>query len=182
MESTLSFSCSCSDLPLSRQGATLTHLDFLPPHDLLLLTDGSVPFPFGKGGSGLLANCLLFVALRPLFPFQQAQYVQVFLVKPAPFCKLFASLGSTSKSATSTPISLSFCPRHPVLSFLKLCGRSGRNCLISLPVLSGYNESPDTRFFRATTRLMIWPDGERYLHPLQCLVVYFLGLEAYCFI
>ena len=44
---------------LSRQSATLPHLDALPPHDLVLWTDGSVPFPFGKGGSGVLANCLL---------------------------------------------------------------------------------------------------------------------------
>ena len=37
----------------------LTHLDSLPPHDLVLWTDGSVSFPFGKGGSGVLANCSL---------------------------------------------------------------------------------------------------------------------------
>ena len=42
-----------------------------------------------------------FVALRPLFLFQQAQYAQVFLLKPASLCKLFDGLGSTSKSATS---------------------------------------------------------------------------------
>ena len=41
----------------------------------------------------------LSVALRPLFPFRQAQYVQVFLLKPAPFCTLFAGLGNTIKSA-----------------------------------------------------------------------------------
>ena len=41
----------------------------------------------------------LFVALRPLFPFQQAQHVKVFPLKPAPFCKFFADLGSTNKSA-----------------------------------------------------------------------------------
>ena len=40
-------------------------------------------------------------ALRPLSPFWQVQYVQVFLLKPAPFCTLFAGLGSTNKSATS---------------------------------------------------------------------------------
>ena len=28
-----------------------------PPHDLVLWTDGSVHFVFGKGGSGVLANC-----------------------------------------------------------------------------------------------------------------------------
>ena len=41
----------------------------------------------------------LFVALRPLFPSRQAQYAQVFWLKPAPFCTLFAGLGSTNKSA-----------------------------------------------------------------------------------
>ena len=43
----------------------------------------------------------LSVALRPLFSFRQVQYVQVFLLKPAPFCTLFAGLGSTNKSAIS---------------------------------------------------------------------------------
>ena len=44
---------------LSCQGAALALLDSLPPHDLVLWTDRSVPFPFGKGGSGVLANCFL---------------------------------------------------------------------------------------------------------------------------
>ena len=43
----------------------------------------------------------LCVALRPLFLFLQAQYVQVFPLKPAPFCTLFAGLGSTNKSGIS---------------------------------------------------------------------------------
>ena len=43
----------------------------------------------------------LSVALRPLFPSQQAQYTQVFLLKPAPFCTLFAGVSSTNKSAIS---------------------------------------------------------------------------------
>ena len=41
----------------------------------------------------------LSVALRPLFPFRQAQFVPVFPLKPAPFCTLFAGLGNTIKSA-----------------------------------------------------------------------------------
>ena len=41
--------------------------------------------------------------------------------------------------------------------------------IVSPPVLSGYNGSPDTRFSRGTTRLMSWPDGERYLCPLHLL-------------
>ena len=47
-------------------------------------------------------------------------------------------------------------------------------CLLFPPVLSDYNGSPDTRFSRGTTRLMSWPDGERYLHSLQSLVVFLL--------
>ena len=43
----------------------------------------------------------LSVALRPLFPFRQAQYAQVFPLKPAPFYTIFAGLGSTNKSAIS---------------------------------------------------------------------------------
>ena len=41
------------------------------------------------------------VASRSLFPSQHAQYVQVFPLKPEPFCTLFAGLGSTNKSAIS---------------------------------------------------------------------------------
>ena len=55
--STLSTPCSRCDPPLTRQGAALAHLDSLPPHDLVLWIDGSVPFSFGKDGSGVLANC-----------------------------------------------------------------------------------------------------------------------------
>ena len=58
-ESTLSSLCPRSDPPHSRQGAAFAHLDSLPPHDLVLWTDGSVPFSFGKGGSGVLANSSL---------------------------------------------------------------------------------------------------------------------------
>ena len=53
-----SFSCSRSDLPLCRQGAALAHHDPLPSHNLVIWTYGSVPF--GKGGSGVLANCSLY--------------------------------------------------------------------------------------------------------------------------
>ena len=55
-------------------------------YNLVLWIDGSVPFSFGKGGSGVL---------------QQVQYAQVFHLKPAPFCKLFAGLVSTIKPTTS---------------------------------------------------------------------------------
>ena len=119
------------------------------------------------------------MALRPLFPFLQAQYVPVFPLKPAPFCTFFAGIGNTNKSATSLLFSFYLtlvlssppCPLLHLSSYLKLCGRSGRNCLLSPPVLSGYNGFPDTRFSRGTTRLMSLATGERYLHPPQSLVV-----------
>ena len=59
MKSTLSTPCSRSDPPHSCQGAALAHVCSLPSHDLVLWTDGFVPFPFGKGGSSVLANCSL---------------------------------------------------------------------------------------------------------------------------
>ena len=121
----------------------------------------------------------LSVALRQLFPFRQAQHVPVFPLKPAPFCTLFAGLGSTNKSAIfllfssclTLVLSSPPCPLLHLSSYLKPCGRSGRNCLLFLPVLLHYNGSPDIRFSRGTTRLMSWPDGERYLRLLLSLVV-----------
>ena len=77
VESTLIPSCYRSDPPLSRQGTFLAHLDKLPPHDLAIWTDGSFPFCFGKSASASLPTALS-VAPRQLFPFQQAQFVQVF--------------------------------------------------------------------------------------------------------
>ena len=63
-----------------------------------------------------------------------------FSLKPAPFCKLIAGLGSTNTSAifsVTFGLSLLHCPFR--LSFyLKL---SGRSSLFSSPVLSGYNKS-----------------------------------------
>ena len=118
-------------------------------------------FPFPKAAPAFLPTALP-VALRPLFPFWQAQYVHVFLLKPAPFCTLFAGLGNTNKSAISLLFSYYLTlvlssPPYPLLhlsSYLKLCGRSGRNCLLSPPVLSDYNRSLDTRFSWGTMLLM----------------------------
>ena len=119
----------------------------------------------------------LSVALRPLFPFRQAQYAQVFRLKLAPFCKLFAGLGSTIKSAISLLFSSCLtlvlssppCPLLHLSSYPKLCGRSDRNCLLAPSVLLDYNGSPDTRFSRGTTRPMSSLDGVRYLRLLQPL-------------
>ena len=67
MEFTLSSPCSRFDPLFSRQGAALAHLDSLPSHDLVLRTDGSVPFNFGKSGYGILANCSLCGTEATLF-------------------------------------------------------------------------------------------------------------------
>ena len=134
----------------------------------MLWTDGSVPFLFGKGDSGVLANCCRCGTEAPSF--QHAHYAQVLSLKPAPFCKLFAGLGCTNKSATC--LGLSLCPLLHPFFYLNL---SGRNCFLFLPVLSGYNGCPDTRFSRGTTRLMMWPDGKCSWCPLPFLVVILLS-------
>ena len=123
VESTLPTPCSRSVPPLSGQGAALAHLDSLPLHNMVLWTDGSVPFPFGKGDFGVL------------------------VLSSPPYAFLHLS------------------------SYPKLCGISGRNCLLFPAVLSDYNGSPDTRFFRGTTRLISWLDGERYLRPSKSHIV-----------
>ena len=101
VESTLSSSCSSFDPPFPRQGAALAHLDSLPP--LMIWYSGLTAlfvFLLAKAALAFLPTAL-FVALRPLFPFQQAQFVQVFPLKPTPFCTLFAGLGSINKSSIS---------------------------------------------------------------------------------
>ena len=152
---------------LSCQGEALAHLDSIPPYDLVLWTNSYVPFPFDNGGSGVLANCSHSGTEAILF-FQQAQYAQVFLLKLAPFCTLFAGLGSINKSAIFLlfssylilVLSSSSCSLLHLSCYFNL---SGRNCLLSPPVLSGYNGSLDTCFFRETAQLMSWPDRERDL-------------------
>ena len=48
-------------LTLAKVQLSLT-LTLFPLHDLVLWTDGSVPFPFGKGGSGVLEDLAAFSA------------------------------------------------------------------------------------------------------------------------
>ena len=95
------------------------------------------------------------MALRPLFPFQQVQYIHVFLLKPAKFCMLFAGLGSTMKSAISLLFSsyltrsvLTFLSSHP--SFLlphtlwQICQElsSFSSCSIRLQWIPGHSFLP----------------------------------------
>ena len=178
VESTLSSPCSRSNPPHSRQGAALAHLDSLPPRDLYSGQTALFLFLLARAAPAFLSTALS-VGLRPLYPFRQAQYAPVFPLKPAPFCTLFAGFGNTNKSAIfllfscylTLVLSSPPCPLLHLSCYPKLCGRSGRNCPFSPPVLSGYNGSPDTRFSRGTTRLTSLPDGERCLRLPQSLVV-----------
>ena len=122
VESTLSTPCSRSNTPLFRQGAAVP---------LMIWCFGLTAlfrFFLARAAPAFLPTALS-VALRPLFPFRHAQYAQVFPLKPAAFCTLFAGLGSTNKSAISPlcyylTLVLSSPPR-PLLhlsSYLRLCG------------------------------------------------------------
>ena len=147
---------------LSRQGEVLAHLDSLSPLTNCFRQTALFLFLLTKAALGYLPTALS-VALRPLFPFRQAQYVHIFSLKPVPFCKLFGGLGNINKSATSL---LLLSDSRSVLTTLPsppsfLLPQTLWQELSSLyPVLSGYN-------------------GSSYLsYPFFS----FLGLEAYCLI
>ena len=85
VESTLSSPCSRSDPPHARQGAALAHLDSPP---LMTWYSGQTAlflFLLARVAPAYLPTALS-VALRPLFPFRQAQFAPVFPLKPALFC------------------------------------------------------------------------------------------------
>ena len=192
VESTLSFPCSCSD-PLFLAKVKLS-LTFVLSHLTTWCSGQTALFLLAKAALAYFSSALS-VALRPLFPFQQTQYAQVFRLQPAPLSKLFAGLGSINKSATFLLFYMTLVLSSSPCSLLRLScyfNLSGRNCLFSPPVLSAYNGPSDICFFRETMQLMSWPDGERYSCPLQFFVVFsshllyplitFLGLKAYCLI
>ena len=81
----------------SRQGAALAQLDSFPPDNRVILTDGFARFPFGKDGSGDLANCSLCGAEITL-SFSEDPVCLSFSAK---VCKLSIGLSSTNMSAFS---------------------------------------------------------------------------------
>ena len=164
-------------IPLYLAKVRLLLIDFLLPHDLVLGRDGSVPFSFGKSGSGVLANCFL-CGTEATLSFSEGPVCSSFSAEACTIlhalcwsrhhqqvCR-FSSLLLLSDSrfvlTTLFSLRLSF--------YFNLSGRSGRYCLFS-PVLSGYNGSPDTRFSRGTMRMMSWQNGEHYSCPPQFLVI-----------
>ena len=155
-------------------GVALAHFDSLLPYNLILWTDDSVPFPFRIGSSAVLANC----GTEATFSFSAGPVCSSFSAEAFAILQAFCwSRQHQQVCHFSSLFLLSDChsasPPYPFLhlSFhLKLCGRSGRNCLLSHSALSGYNGSADTRFSWETTQLMSWPDGEHYSHPLLSFV------------
>ena len=131
----------------------------LSSYKLVLWTDGSVPFPFGKGGSGIPANCSP-CGTKATLSFSAGPVCQVFLLKPASRCMLSAGLGST--------LLLSFRPSFLLSQTLWQELSSLSSCYIRLQWVPGQS------FPQGTTRLISWPDGERYLRPPQSLVVFLL--------
>ena len=92
------------------------------------MTNGSVLFPFDKGGSVVLANSSL-CGTETTFYFSTGP-VLVFLLKPAPF----ASSPQVSAAPTSMPFLFSFSPTL-ALSW-PLCPLHSSNPLADLPSLS----------------------------------------------
>ena len=172
VESTLSTPCSRSDLPLFLAKVRLSPTLTLSP--LMTWYSGQTAlfvFLLARAAPAYLPTALS-VALMRLFPFSAGP---VCLSFSAEVCAILHALCWSRQHQQVCHFSslLRLSPPCPLLHlsfYLKLCGRSGRNCLLS-PVLSGYNGSPDTRFSRGTTQLMSWPDGERCLRLRQSLVV-----------
>ena len=67
---------------------------------MVLWTDGSDPFPFGKGGSGVLANCSL-CGTEVTLSFSTGLVRLIFSAKAYAILHFYTGLGSTIKSATS---------------------------------------------------------------------------------
>ena len=150
----------------------------------MIWTNGSIPFPFGKGISGVLANCLLCGAKAT---FRKVQFVQVFMLKPAPFCKFFAGLGSTNKSSISllseSCFVLAVCPLLRLSFYLKLWKKLSffSSCTIKLQWVPGHS------FLRgnyAVDELGRWgallvPSAMPCLHLFTSRILSFLRLERY---
>ena len=118
MGSTLSSPWSRSHPTLSRQDAALAHLDSLHPHDLVIQTDGSVPFPFGKDSSEILAECSL-CGTDATFSLSVSPACSSFLLNRT-YTILQAICWSRQHQQVchsfSPPMRLSLCPCHPVSS------------------------------------------------------------------
>ena len=123
---------------------------------------------------------------KAFYAFEQTQYVQVSLLKPAPFCMLFAGLGSTNKPATSLLFSYLILvlssPPSFLLSQTLWQEPSSLSCSIRLQWVPGHSflTGNDADNELATRAALLAPSA------IPCSLSYpllsFLGLEAYCLI
>ena len=151
-----------SMLPLSRQGAALAHLDSFPSDDLIW-TDGSVHFPFGKGGSAAFANCSL-CGTEATLSFSAGPVCSNFsaeacaILQGLRWCRQYQQVCHFS--------SLRLSPSFP--SFL-LPQTFRQELSYFFSFTNRLQWVPNNRFSRETPRLISWPDRERYFCPLQFL-------------
>ena len=147
----------------------------------MVWTDGFVLFPFGIGGSGILANCSL-CGTEATLSFFAGPVCLSFSAEACAILHVLCWSRQHHKVCHFSFLLLLSSPPCLLLhfsSYLKLCNRSARNYFLSPSVLLGYNGSPDTCFSRGTTQLMSWPNRERYLRPLQSLVVSLTSYLSY---
>ena len=102
----------------SRQGAALAHLDSLPPHDLVLWTDGSVPFRFWQGRLRCTCQLLSLWQWGHSFLFGRPSMLKFFRwsLRHSARSLLVSAAPTSLPFFFSSPVWLSFCPRHPILS------------------------------------------------------------------
>ena len=128
---------------------------------LMIWCFGSVSFGLGKGGSGLRANCSL-CGIKATLSFSASPVCSSFSAEVWPILQALCWSPQHQQvcpfSYWTLALSSRLCPLLHLSFYLNLSGRSGRNCLLSPPVLLSYNGSPDTCSSRETTRLMSWPD------------------------
>ena len=99
----------------SKCGSRLPWL--FPPHDLVLWTDGCVPFPFGKGSSGLLANCSL-CGTEATLSFSAGLVCSSFFAEACAILQALYWSWQHQQVCHFSCIWLSLCPYHPILSFI----------------------------------------------------------------
>ena len=141
----------------------------------MVRTDGSVPFPFGKVGSGVLAN--LLVALRSLFPFRQAQYAKIkrVITKLATHFVCSRCRGITERMVDSIEklTANRFCYLGDTLN-----ASGGCEAAVTVRVKIGCVRFRECREFSLGTRFPLRMKGKVYRCCVKLAILY--GSEAWC--
>ena len=171
MWSLLSTPCSRFDLPLSREDSAFAHLDSLSNQNVAICTDNSVTFVSVKGGSGVLADCLL--------PYWHWSSFFISSSSSAKACTIRLTLRwffRTNIWYFSSPTlnqSLLFFLLLNFFVFLTLPWHvwQGLSTSSSFYILWYCKSFPVTHFLRVTTRPIKWPDEVGCFSYLQSHVV-----------